>query len=104
MHYLLIYDVSDDYLQRRTTFRAAHLAYANAAVARGDLLLGGALANPFDRAILLFSADSPTTAEAFAAGDPYVANGLVKSWQVREWQTVIGKDAAIALPAELIAK
>ena len=55
MHYLLIYDVSDDYLERRAAFRAEHLALAWAAHERGELLLGGALADPVDGAVLLFT-------------------------------------------------
>jgi len=62
------------------------------------LILGGALANPADGAVLLFRGDSPTAAEVFAAADPYVTNGLVTRWRVREWTTVIGRDAAVPLP------
>jgi len=29
---------------------------------------------------------------AFAKADPYVKNGLVKSWRVRKWATVIGEE------------
>jgi uncharacterized protein YciI len=97
MHYLLFYDVVADYSERRKPFRAAHLEYANRAVARGELLLGGALADPVDTAVLLFRAPSRQTAEAFAAGDPYVLNGLVKSWRVREWTTVIGPEASVRI-------
>jgi uncharacterized protein len=94
MHYLLIYDVSDDYLERRAAFRAEHLALAWAAHERGELLLGGALADPADGAVLLFTGDSPAAAEAFVAADPYVRNGLVKRWRVRPWTTVVGAGAA----------
>jgi uncharacterized protein YciI len=94
MHYLLIYDVSDDYLERRAAFRAEHLALAWAAHERGELLLGGALADPVDGAVLLFTGDTPAAAEAFVAADPYVRNGLVKRWQVRPWTTVVGAGAA----------
>lgn len=94
MHYLLIYEVSPDYPVRRTEYRAAHLKLAWEAAARGELLLGGALADPVDRAILLFQGDSPAAAEAFAAADPYVANGLVLRWSVRPWTTVVGPGAA----------
>ena len=66
--------------------------------ARGELVLGGALANPADEAILLFRGDSPAAAEAFAAADPYVKNGLVTRWRVREWTTVVGRDAEVKLP------
>ena len=93
-HYLLIYDVVEDYVTRRAPLRAAHLARAEEAVARGELLLGGALANPADGAVLLFQGDDPRAAEAFAAADPYVLNGLVTRWRVREWTTVVGPGAA----------
>ena len=101
MHYLLIYDVVDDYVTRRAPLRAAHIAHGRAAVARGELVLGGALANPPDGAILLFRGDSPAAAEAFARADPYVLNGLVTTWRVREWTTVLGPDAEIPLPPDL---
>jgi uncharacterized protein len=95
MHYLLIYEVADDYVTRRTAFRAEHLALANAAVERGELVLGGALADPVDGAVLLFRGESAAVAERFAVVDPYVTNGLVTRWRVRKWTTVVGKDAAI---------
>lgn len=93
MHYLLFYDVSSDYLERRAQYRTAHLEKAWAANERGELVLGGALTDPIDMAILLFKADSPAVVEEFAKTDPYVLNGLVKSWRVREWNTVAGTDA-----------
>jgi len=98
MHYLLFYDVVADYATRRVPFRSAHLEYARRAVARGELVLGGALANPIDGAVLLFRGASPAIAEAFAAADPYVQNGLVLQWRVREWTTVVGKDASSPVP------
>ena len=98
MHYLLIYDLVDDYMARRAPLRSAHVTLARAALARGELVLGGALADPPDRAVLLFKGDSPAPAEAFARADPYVLNGLVSRWQVREWTTVVGADAQVPLP------
>ena len=97
LHYLLIYDVVADYVQRRTPFRQEHLGLAREAVARGELVLGGALAHPADGAVLLFKGDSPAAAEAFARADPYVQNGVVTRWRVREWTTVIGRDAEVRL-------
>ncbi len=98
MHYLLFYDVAENYVEKRQAFRAAHLEYARQAVARGELILGGALANPVDGAVLLFCGPSPAVAESFAGHDPYVLNGLVTHWRVREWATVVGAQAAIRLP------
>jgi uncharacterized protein YciI len=100
MHYLLFYDVVPDYAERRKAFRGEHLALARSAHARGELVLGGALADPVDGAVLLFRGESPAAAEAFAAADPYVWHGLVTRWRVREWTTVVGDGAAVSIPAE----
>jgi uncharacterized protein len=94
MHYLLLYDLTADYLERRGPHRETHLRLAWAAHARGELILGGALAEPADMAVLLFSSDSPRVAEQFAAADPYVIHGLVTRWRVRQWTTVAGDAAA----------
>lgn len=97
MHYLLFYDVVQDYAELRIPHRPAHFAHARRAMERGELVLGGALADPVDGAVLLFKADSPEPIRAFAESDPYVLNGLVTSWRVREWTTVIGEDSSIKL-------
>ena len=94
MHYLLFYEVGEDYVARRAEFRDAHLAKAWKASERGELVLGGALSNPVDGAVLLFKGDSAEVAEKFARADPYVTSGAVKRWQVREWKTVAGEDSA----------
>ena len=91
MHYLLFYELADDYLARRDEFRDQHLALAWEAQGHGDLLLAGALADPADGAVLLFQGASPSTAEDFALSDPYVLNGLVQKWRVRPWTTVVGE-------------
>jgi uncharacterized protein YciI len=93
MHYVLMYDLSSDYLDRRGEFRNEHLKLAWEAEGRGELVLAGAFAEPADQSVLIFQGDSPDAAEHFAQADPYVKNGLVKSWRVRPWTTVIGKDA-----------
>lgn len=93
MHYLLFYEAGADYEERRKPFRAAHLEHARAAAARGELVLGGAFANPIDGAVVLFRGDSPAATEQFANSDPYVVNGVVKRWYVREWTTVVGDGA-----------
>lgn len=93
MDYLLFYDVVPDYVERRGVFREEHLRLAWEAQTKGHLVLAGALANPADGAVFHFKGDSPAVAEAFAKADPYVRNGLVTGWRVREWMTVVG-DAA----------
>ena len=95
MHYLLMYDYVPDIAERRGPHRPAHLAYAREAVDRGELILAGALANPLDGAVFLFRSDSAAPVDAFAKADPYVLNGLVTGWRVREWTTVVGRDAQV---------
>jgi uncharacterized protein YciI len=92
MHYILFYDVVDNYVEKRSQFREAHLQHGRQAHERGELILGGALADPVDGAVLLFRGPSAEPAETFAKSDPYVLNGLVKSWRVRKWMTVIGEE------------
>jgi uncharacterized protein YciI len=94
MHYLLFYEYAPDYLERRGSVRHEHLRLAWAAHARGELILGGAFADPADGAVLLFRGESHEVALRFAARDPYVVNGLVLRHYVREWTTVVGDGAA----------
>ncbi|MFN8091826.1 MAG: YciI-like protein [Vicinamibacteria bacterium] len=90
MHYLLLYDYVENAVERRAPFREAHLALAREALGRGELLMGGAFADPVDGALLLFRAESPAVVEAFVAKDPYVASGLVTRWRIRPWTVVVG--------------
>ena len=94
MHYMLFYEYVADYMERRGAWRDAHLKLAKPYLDRGELVLGGAFADPADGAMLLFSGSSPAVAEAFASADPYVRNGLVTRWWVRGWTTVVGNQAA----------
>ena len=90
MHWLLLYDLVDDYLARRAPLRPEHLGLSEAAHERGELVMAGALADPADRALLVFRGEDGAAAEAFARADPYVREGLAGSWQVRPWNVVIG--------------
>jgi len=77
----------EDYVARRGPLREQHLGLVRAARERGEVVLAGALANPTDRAVLVFR--SKDAAEAFAQADPYVKNGLITAWRVREWTVVV---------------
>lgn len=90
MHYLLIYELADDYLERRTQFRTEHLKLAWQSQNKGELILAGALQQPTDTAILMFKGEDDSAVKSFAENDPYVLNGLIKKWSVRPWITVVG--------------
>jgi hypothetical protein len=90
VHYLLFYEYVEDAVARRAPFREEHLRLAREALERGELLMGGAFAEPVDGAALLFRADDPSVVEAFVRRDPYVANGVVTRWRIRPWTVLIG--------------
>ena len=93
MHYLLCYDLAADYLERRGEFRNEHLKLAWEAQQRGEIIVAGALQDPADMAVLMFQGESPEVAQRFARADPYVTNGLVTGYRVRQWNTVVGEMA-----------
>ncbi len=87
-HLLLEYRLAEDYLERRAVLREDHLALARAAHDRGDLLLAGALPDPYDRALLVWTA-ARNVVERFVEEDPYVRHGLVTGWTIRQWNVVV---------------
>ena len=89
-YFILKYEFADDYLNRRTTFRAEHLKLAAAAVARGELLLGGACGDPITDALLVFQATEGSIVTQFVDDDPYVKNGIVIRWTIEPWHVVVG--------------
>ena len=87
-HYILFYKTAENYIEKRAPYRDAHLQLAQEAHKRGNLILAGAFSEPADGAALIFKSES--RAKEFAENDPYVQNGLIKSWQIRRWEVVIG--------------
>ena len=88
-YFILSYEVVDEFVARRAPFRQQHLQLVQETHARGELLLAGALAEPADRALLVFQCADRSIPETFVSQDPYVINGLVKKWEVRPWNNVI---------------
>jgi uncharacterized protein YciI len=86
---LLFYDYVDNIVERRTPFRAAHLTLAGEAHEQRFLLMAGALAEPVDGAVFVFTTDDRSVVEDFIARDPYVQEGLVTAWRVRPWNVVL---------------
>ena len=87
-HFLLRYDLVDDHNERRAEFRDAHLALATEASQRGQIVLGGALADRPDRALLAWRVGDRTVIDDLVRADPFVINGLVRSWSVRPLECV----------------
>lgn len=89
-YYVLIYHLTDDYMERRSQFREEHLKLAKESNERGEMILAGAFSDPPDKALLIFKVDDKSVIENFVKNDPYLKNGLIKKWEIRAWTVVIG--------------
>jgi uncharacterized protein len=89
--FLLEYKYIENMIEKRAPHRSAHLEHADNFVKRNILIAGGAIVPEVDRGVLVFKADSAAVVEEFAKADPYVKQGLVTSYTVKEWMVVIGK-------------
>lgn len=102
-HFVVFYELAEGYLEKRPQYRKAHLEKVWSSHDRGELVLGGALTDPTDTALIFFKAQDKAAVEDFVRTDPYVVNGLVKSWRIREWLTVAGDDAASPVRPETLS-
>jgi uncharacterized protein YciI len=84
----LLYDYVENALEARKPHREAHLEKIKEAVDAGQIHMAGALGDPPHGGLLVFTGDDPAVAERFAAGDPYVVNGVVTDWRVEPWTVV----------------
>ena len=91
--FLLKYRYVEGMLDKREPHRAAHLKHAAEFIGRGEILLGGALADPVDEGLIVFKGSVGLAGvERFAKVDPYVTSQLVEEWSVRQWNIVVGND------------
>ncbi len=82
--YVLFYESADDVMSKAPAVYPAHLARLQDFKARGELLMVGTFADPqADGSMAIFN--SRQGAEDFATEDPFVLQGVVRSWTVKEW-------------------
>ncbi|MGA7248789.1 MAG: YciI family protein [Candidatus Cybelea sp.] len=87
MKYVLFYQSSPDVATLSPLHGATHRAWWKEYLSNGTLLMIGPFANPHEGAMGIFT--TREAAEEFARGDPFVVNGVVESWVVREWREVV---------------
>lgn len=87
MKYLLFYEPVDDVLTKAPAHFPAHKERLDDFHARGALLMVGTFADPQEGSLSIFS--SRAAAEQFVEGDPFILNGVIRSWQIREWDEVL---------------
>ncbi len=88
MKYVLLYDSADDLESKALQQFPAHRQRYEAFHAAGTLLMIGTFGNPQDEgAMAVFT--TREAAEEFAAGDPFVVDGVVRSWHIRAWNEAL---------------
>ena len=86
--YVLFYESADDVRAKAPPFFPAHVARWREFQNQGTLLMVGTFANPQEEgSMAIFT--TREAAEAFAKSDPFVLNGVVRRWSIREWNEAI---------------
>ena len=83
MRIVSFYEMAPDALSKLKEHYPAHRARLDEFHSRGVLLAAGPLGNPPEGAMGIFT--TREAAEEFIEGDPFVANGLVSTWRLAEW-------------------
>ena len=89
-YHILHYSYVPNMSTRRTPIRPQPLQHTTSYVQAGHLILGGAIVPDIREGTLIFKGLGREGVEEFARRDPYVVNGLVEEWTVKEWTVVVG--------------
>jgi uncharacterized protein YciI len=81
--YVLFYESADDVMSKAPAVYPAHLTRLQDFKARGELMVGTFADPQADGSMAIFN--SRQGAEDFATEDPFVLQGVVRSWTVKEW-------------------
>jgi uncharacterized protein len=85
---VVFYESADNVLEKAPAHFPAHSERVDEFHARGTLLLTGTFADPQAQgSMAIFT--TREAAEEFIAGDPFVLNGVVKRFEIREWNEVL---------------
>jgi uncharacterized protein YciI len=89
MKAVMFYASADDVATKAPPHFPAHLERIKAFHARGELLLVGTFGDPQAQGSMGVFA-SREAAEEFIAADPFVLNGVVSGYEVRDWNEILG--------------
>lgn len=86
--YVVFYESADNVAAKAPAHFAAHRARWKEFADRGDLLMIGTFADAQQHgAMSIFQ--TREAAEAFVRSDPFVLNGVVSRWEIREWKEAL---------------
>jgi uncharacterized protein YciI len=89
--YVLLYESADDVAAKAPQHYPAHLARIHEFQARGEILGVGTFGDPQTQGAMgIF----PTreAAESFVEDDPFRLEGVIKSYEIREWTDILAAD------------
>ena len=87
--FILEYQYVSDILEKRVPYRSEHLALAEGLEKEGKIIAAGPFSPP-SGAVFLFNTNDINIINKFVEQDPYVKAKLVTSYQIKEWNVVIG--------------
>ncbi len=91
MKYVLFYESAEDVGAKAPIHFAAHVAHAEEFRAAGTLSMMGTFEDPQkDGSMAVFA--TREAAQQFVDEDPFVLNGVVRSWEVRAWNEALTAD------------
>jgi uncharacterized protein YciI len=86
--YVLFYDPAPEVLALAPAHFPAHLRRIHDFHGRGDLLMVGTFGDPVAQGSMAIFA-TREAAEEFVREDPFVLNGVVRAWEIRDWDEVL---------------
>jgi uncharacterized protein len=90
MKHVLFYESAPDVLSKAPAHFPAHKARLDDFHARGTLLMVGTFGDPqAEGSMAIFT--TRAAAEEFAEDDPFVLNGVVGAWHIREWNEILAE-------------
>ena len=88
MKAVALYEMAPDMMAGVSDHLSAHVERWQGFAQRGELLMIGPFANAQeDGAMAIFA--TREAAEEFVRGDPFVLNGIVRKWVIRDWIEVL---------------
>jgi uncharacterized protein len=86
--YVVLYASADDVASKAPAHFPAHKARLDEFHARGDLLMVGTFGDPQTQGSMAIFR-TREAAEEFAREDPFVLNGVVARYEIRDWDEVL---------------
>lgn len=90
VYYVVFVVTAYESLAKAPDMVAAHTARSQELHTRGTLLMSGAFLNNSQEPLSAMAVHTTReAAEEYIKGDPFVQNGMVRTWYIREWANLL---------------